>query len=80
MIEVWVITFFCMTPANADCKARDGKVWGISSGPFYNWSEEQCVEHAEGIAQSFYNEKKYVLEYRCSKTANWEPFMPHRRP
>lgn len=75
----WVIVFFCITPTNPDCMRLDKKIWGLTSGdPFRYNDEESCVSQAEGLAEDFYNTKRFELEYNCHEV-KWEPYVPHRR-
>jgi hypothetical protein len=77
--EIWNITWICLTLTNPQCAKLHNQVWGCCGGPFKYFSEEQCVYSAEYIAEVYYNEKKFKLEYMCDKVATLEPFVPTRR-
>jgi hypothetical protein len=79
MIEVWLITWFCITPENADCMSRHERVHGISSGPFYYYSESGCVDSARFLASLEFHERKYRLEYRCDRGTPIQKYDPTRR-
>ena len=79
--EIWAITFFCLTLGNAECAKLNGKehgalVWGT---PDKYFSEQQCVSFAETIAERWWNEKKFKVEYACNLKQTYEPFVPTRR-
>lgn len=83
-MEVWNIVFFCIALNHAECMSAfpptNGSVWGLQCcGPFKYLSEEQCVKTAEAIANSFYNEYKYRLEYACRRQKDDEVYVPSRR-
>lgn len=71
--EVWHVVWFCLTMVNPECARLDGQ------NPVTVYSEESCEAYAEGMANIWFNEKGFQVEYGCKKVRTLTPYVARRR-
>lgn len=82
MKEFFAIVWFCVTPANAECRALDNTVHGVRiwHKPDEFYDPDRCQTAAEFYADLWWNEKHFKVEYGCRPMSKpWDVYVPRRR-